>query len=154
MSNIKFAPTKIFEQILDYMAIPTFDIVIEYGTEGVIVVRRKIAPYKDLWALPGLRMYKGEAIDDTLKRIAQKELGLDIDTSRKIILGQFVGKFKTEHSRQDISTGYLIRLKASQRIVLNQEHFYGHRIINTIPNNIGAMYRFYLERYYERKVGH
>jgi ADP-ribose pyrophosphatase YjhB (NUDIX family) len=149
--NMKFAPREIFEQILEYMAIPTFDIVIEYGEQGIILVRRKIAPYKDVWALPGLRMYKGENIDDTLQRIAQKELGLRIDTSNKVIIGQFVGKFKTEHDRQDISTGYLMHVEDDQEIVINQEHFYEFCVTREIPENIGAMYRYYLKEYYKNK---
>ena len=148
---MKFAPREVFEQILEYMAIPTFDIVIEYGEQGIILVRRKIAPYKDVWALPGLRMYKGEDIDDTLQRIAEKELGLKIDTSNKVVIGQFVGKFKKEHDRQDISTGYLIHVEDDQQIVINQEHFYAFRVTREIPENIGAMYKYYLEEYYKNK---
>lgn len=145
--NGKFAPREVFDQILEYMPIPTFDIVVEYGEQGIILVRRKIAPYKDVWALPGLRMYKGEDIDGTLQRIAEKELGLAIDTSNKVLLGQFVGKFKTEHDRQDISTGYLIKVKDDQEITINQEHFYAHRVTREIPENTGAMYRYYLRDY-------
>ena len=145
--NGKFAPREVFDQILEYMPIPTFDIVLEYGGQGIVLVRRKIAPYKDVWALPGLRMYKGEDIDDTLQRIAEKELGLAIDTSNKVLLGQFVGKFKTEHDRQDISTGYLIRVTGDQEIAINQEHFHAYRVTREIPENTGAMYRYYLREY-------
>ena len=48
--EIKFAPQEVFEQMLEYMVIPTFDLVIEYGDKGVIIVWRKIAPYQDVWA--------------------------------------------------------------------------------------------------------
>ncbi len=150
--TMKFAPREVFEQILEYMAIPTFDLVIEYGEQGIILVRRKIAPYKDVWALPGLRMYKGEDIDDTIIRIARSELGLNIDPSNKVIIGQFVGKFKTEHDRQDISTGYLLHVKDDQEIVINREHFHAFRVAREIPDNIGAMYRYYLGEYYKNKV--
>ena len=47
-----------------------------------------------MWALPGLRMYKGETIDTTLERIARAELGLTIDPRDKILVGQFTRKFK------------------------------------------------------------
>lgn len=141
----KFAPREVFEQILEYMPIATFDLVIEYGDQGVILVRRKIAPYKDVWALPGLRMYKGEGIDDTLRRIGRAELGLEIDTSGKVLLGQFVGRFRTEAARQDISTGYLVRVDEGAPIVTNPAHFHGYRVTREVPGNIGAMYRHYLE---------
>lgn len=141
-----FAPREVFEQILEYMPIPTFDLVIEFGDQGVVFVRRRIAPYKDVWALPGLRMLKGEGIDDTLRRIAQAELGLEIETAGKVILGQFVGRFRTERARQDISTGYLVRARGNQAIRPNAAHFHAVRVAQEAPGRMGAMYRFYLAR--------
>lgn len=149
MAKVKFAPREIFEQILEWAVIPTFDLVIEYGSQGVIIVKRKIAPYKNQWALPGLRMYKGEEIDDTLRRIAKDEVGLDIDTSRKQFLGQRVGRFVSEHHRQDLSTGYLICIKDSQKITINVSHFSDYRITKIIPPHMGAMYTFYLRKYFD-----
>jgi hypothetical protein len=46
-NKVKFAPKEIFEKILEWAVIPTFDLVIEYGNKGIIVVKRKIAPYKN-----------------------------------------------------------------------------------------------------------
>lgn len=142
-----FAPREVFEQILDYMPIATFDLVIEHGDRGVVFVRRRIAPYKDVWALPGLRMLKGEGIDDTLRRIARQEVGLEIDTTGKVILGQFVGRFRTERARQDISTGYLVRARGDQEVRPNAAHFHAARVAREPPGRMGAMYRFYWELY-------
>lgn len=85
---MKFAPRDVFETILEWAVIPTFDLIIEFGDEGYIFVKRKIAPYKNQWAFPGLRMYKGESIDDTLERVALQELGIVIQPKKKILLGQ------------------------------------------------------------------
>ncbi|MDO8512048.1 MAG: NUDIX domain-containing protein [bacterium] len=143
-----FAPNEIFDLILEWAVIPTFDLIIEYGDEGVILVKRKIAPYKNQWALPGLRMLKGESIDATLTRIAQQEVGLNINPKDKIMLSQFVGKFNTENNRQDLSTGYLIKVSDGNPIVLNKNHFSAYSVIKQIPtSNIGAMYKYYLELY-------
>lgn len=150
--ELRFAPRGIFEQMLEYMVIPTFDLVIEFGSQGVIIVRRKIAPYKDVWALPGLRMYKGEDINDTLRRIAEKEVGLNIDCENKVILGQYVGKFRTEHERQDISTAYLVHASDDQEIKINRQHFYSFRVTQTIPGKMGAMYKHYLAEYFKTKI--
>lgn len=147
--ELKFAPREVFDQMLEYMVIPTFDLVIEYGGQGIIVARRTIAPYQHQWALPGLRMFKGESIDDTLRRIARQEVGLDIDPRQKVLLGQFVGRFKTEHQRQDLSTGYWIKASARQPITLNREHFSELRLAETLPRPMGAMYRYYVHRYHE-----
>ncbi|MFH1630894.1 MAG: NUDIX domain-containing protein [Candidatus Aenigmatarchaeota archaeon] len=149
MKNIKFAPRGVFEKILEYAVIPTFDLVIEYGDQGIIIVKRKISPYKDQWALPGLRMFKPESIDNCLRRIAKQEVGLRIDPRKRIFLGQFTGKFRTEHNRQDISTGYLLRVSDNQKIIANHEHFHDCRIVKKIPQNMGGMYKYYLQKYFE-----
>lgn len=152
MKEIKFAPREIFEEILEWAVIPTFDLIVVYGN-GVIIVKRKIAPYNNSWALPGLRMFKGENIDDTLERIALKELGIKIDTSNKVLLGQFVGKFRSEKNRQDISTAYVVGANTNQSLKLNPDHFSMLKIIKSnkkIPKPTGAMYRYYLEKYFKR----
>lgn len=140
-----FAPREVFDQILEWAVIPTFDLVFKYGEEGYVMVKRTIAPYKNVWAFPGLRMYKGETIDQTLGRIAEQELGIRPELSHKVLIGQYVGKFSTEHSRQDISSGYLVRLRGDEKLVPNPEHFSDIKIVKVAPLNTGAMYRYYLE---------
>jgi ADP-ribose pyrophosphatase YjhB (NUDIX family) len=150
--ELKFAPRPVFENILEYGVIPTFDLVIELPQGGVVLVRRIIPPYENRWALPGLRMFKPESIDDTIARIAEDELGLRADVDDRRFLGQYVGRFKTEHERQDLSTGYAVKA-LTEDIRLNRDHFSRHQIIKTwddIPANTGAMYRFYLSRYFEQ----
>lgn len=147
---MKYAPRNIFDQILEWSVIPTFDLVLEYGDQGVILIKRKIPPYKNQWALPGLRIYKGETIDETLKRIAKNDLGLSINPKERIFLGQYVGKFRTEHDRQDLSTGYLIHVDTPRKVTLDREKFSSYQFTKAIPHNTGAMYRYYLTRYFDK----
>jgi len=145
-----FAPRDVFEQILQYAVIPTFDLVVELPEGGVVVVYRKIAPYQNKWALPGLRMYKNETIDDTLLRIAKQELGIRIDPKSRKLIGQYVGKFTTEFHRQDLSSGYVVGALDNE-VQLNDNHFSKYKIIKNIhdiPEPIGAMYNFYLTEYF------
>ncbi len=149
--KIKFAPEEEFKTLLEWGVMPTFDLVIEYGNHGVIMVKRKLAPYKNQWALPGLRQYNGESFNDTLSRIAEKQLGLKINPNGALILGQYDGFFKT---RQDISTGYFVSIDDIQDIKLNEEHFHQYTLVNSereVPRNTGAMYKFYLKKYFELK---
>ncbi len=152
-----YAPREVFEQILEWAVIPTFDLVVVVGDQ-VAIVRRKIAPYRNVWALPGLRMLKGESIDDCLARIARQELGIDVDVANKVLLGQYVGRFATEHQRQDLSTGYVVRALSAD-ITPNPEHFSGIRLIGSLdelPAASGAMYRHYLAEFWGNRhlTGH
>jgi len=67
-------------------------------------------------------MFKPESIQCTLERVAQDELGLKVNAKEATLLGQYVGRFKTEHQRQDISTAYVVRALRGE-IRLNTKHF-------------------------------
>ncbi len=151
--ELKRAPQELFGQILEYVPMATFDLLVEYQ-EGIILVKRKIAPYKNTWALPGLRMCKPEGIDHTLVRIGRDEVGLRLDLKSKEIIGQYVGRFTTEHGRQDISTGYVVSAFARQEIMLNKSHFSGFQIIRSwddVPVKTGAMYKYYMKKYFGKE---
>jgi ADP-ribose pyrophosphatase YjhB (NUDIX family) len=149
---MKYAPRDVFEQILEWAVIPTFDLIIEIEGKGFLLVKRTIEPYKNQWALPGLRMYKDESIDDTIVRIAKQEVGIAIDPTEKVLVGQYVGKFKTEHQRQDISTGYYFKLPASTEIMINSEHFSLYRLTRKVPSGTGAMYKYYINKAIENSL--
>jgi len=151
MKDIRFAPRKSFEQMLKYTVIPTFDLVLEQEGRGVIFGKRKIPPYKGKWALPGLRMLKSEGINDTLERIAKQEVGANINPDERVFLGQYVGKFRTEHNRQDLSTGYYLRVPYEEKIVMNPQHFSDIAVTRKLPEHTGAMYAFYFQKYVELK---
>lgn len=152
--KIKFAPREIFETMLKWGVIPTFDLIVEQENKGIIIVKRKISPYQNVWALPGLRQYKGETHNQTLERIANAELGLKINLDNAEIIGQYDGFFSTENNRQDISTSYFIKIPENQQIILNEKHFSGVKYLNSkeeIPKNMGTMYIFHLNKYFDRR---
>ena len=129
--SLAYAPQDVFQQIQRYAVIPTFDLIVWIEEKGVVLVKRKIAPYKATWALPGLRMMKPEGIEDTLARIAEKEIGVAIDPAKHIFIDQYVGKFKTESNRQDLSTCYAFFVDPVE-VVLNSEHFSSVRFIRNL----------------------
>ncbi len=145
-----YAPRDVFEQILKYAVIPTFDLILNFKGRGVVLVRRKIAPYRNKWALPGLRMMKPEGIEDTLIRIARQEIGVAIEPEKRKFIGQYVGRFRTEGERQDISTCYAVECEDCD-VKINKEHFSGYRFVrgrDEVPEKTGAMYRCFLDIYF------
>jgi len=51
---------------------------------GVFLARRTNPPAAGEWFWPGGRLYKGERLDATPKRIAHEELGLDVSVDRRL----------------------------------------------------------------------
>lgn len=144
-------PQATFDILLENSVIPTFDLIIQMPEKKVLIVNRKILPYKT-WALPGLRMFRDEEVDNVLTRIAEQEVGLQIDTSSKKIIGQYKGTFPT---RQDISTCYAVTPLNPEDLAISDKHFSGYRLIgdaSEIPPRMGAMYRHYLNIYFEDVV--
>lgn len=146
-----FVSKEIFDEHLRHFPIATFDLLVQLPDHdnGIAVLRRRIAPYAGKWALPGLRMLKGESINDTLHRVAERELGIALVPDSKELIGQYVGQFRTEQGRQDISSGYLVHAEAGSEVQPNPEHFSGLKIVHNmsdLPKNTGAMYKYYLEQ--------
>jgi ADP-ribose pyrophosphatase YjhB (NUDIX family) len=143
-----WAPDAVFAAILQYTVVATFDLILELP-QGILLVRRRLAPYKGLWALPGLRMFKGETLETSLQRIAWTETGTQINPKGRIFVNQAAARFRSP-LRQDLSTCYAFRLNDGVAQV-NEEHFSGSMYIKAeadIPKGIGGLYRDHLGHYF------
>jgi ADP-ribose pyrophosphatase YjhB (NUDIX family) len=146
------APEKIWQEIKEWVPISCIDLVIEYSDQGgLIMVLRKLEPYKDVWAFPGLRVLRGETDKEAIKRIAKDELGLEVDPSITEELGSFNVEFGT---RQDISRAFVLRVSGDQEIKPNLDHFSEVAIVppGEPPWPMGEMYGHFLALYRGRKI--
>lgn len=72
----KFIPTELYYRILENLPIACVDVaIVAYG--AVLLVRRKDAPARGQWWVPGGRVLKGEMMRDTARRKAREEVGID-----------------------------------------------------------------------------
>ena len=145
-----WAPPEAFREILRYCVVPTLDVIL-HTPDGVLLARRRIAPYRDKWALPGLRVRKGESIEACLRRITANEVGATVDVRDRRLVHQAMGRFRTEEGRQDLSTSYAFKLEAFEPR-LNQQHFSAWRFIDPagpLPSTLAALYRSHLRTFVE-----
>ena len=52
--------------------------------DKILLIKRRTAPFKGYWALPGGRVDFGETVTQTIVREVKEETGLDVATVRKI----------------------------------------------------------------------
>jgi len=60
--------------------------------KGVLLGKRTHDPYKNLFALPGGRMFFGESVDDAIRRIAKNEIGVNVEKYQLMDYVEFNGE--------------------------------------------------------------
>jgi len=92
---------ELYTQILDKMPICCIDFVLVH--EGkVLLVYRTQEPAKDQWWIPGGRVFKGEKLEETVKRKAKEELGIEVEVVSKIGVYEY---FSDKNPFEEIETG-------------------------------------------------
>ena len=61
--------------------IPTVDVIIEIGSKGIVLIKRKNPPYG--WAIPGGFVDYGESLEEAAVREAKEETSLDVRLIRQ-----------------------------------------------------------------------
>lgn len=128
----KRIPEELYQTILKVMPRPCVDIVPRYNGE-VLLLKRRIEPLKDFWALPGGMVNKGETLKGAAIRKIDEELGLKVTADDLRLVGVanfFHGEI---YGRHDICLTYSLTLHDKPEIKLD----YQHRGYKWIPfNNI------------------
>lgn len=69
-------PQEQYNYILQNMPIVCVDVCILYNN-GIFLVKRNTEPCKNMWWMPGGRVYKGETLRDCAKRKAVEEMNIE-----------------------------------------------------------------------------
>ncbi len=108
--KVKKIPFPEFKSI--YTSVPRLcvEVVLYTKKEGVLLIKRTIAPAIGFWHVPGGTVLKGETLQQAVKRVAKEELGVDV------IVKEFVGiieysSYDKNHYSQDISLAFLVDTK-------------------------------------------
>ena len=127
-------PNKLWNQVKRYMPIPCVDVIVEDSEGKVLLGWRQIPPYRNVWALPGGRVGKGERMQAAAKRILA-EYGLA--AQHLFLVGVFPIRF---HSRSDLAVCLAARdIKGEARP--DGEEFSSFRWTSRLPGGVGANYR-------------
>ncbi len=116
-----------FKNIVISAPLFAIDLVVLNEFNKILLGKRKNAPAKDYWFVPGGRIYKNESIEYAVQRISFTELGIELNYNDLEFLGLFEHFYNDSYFGPDISTHYInathsIKLKQSQMNLPNEQH--------------------------------
>jgi ADP-ribose pyrophosphatase YjhB (NUDIX family) len=103
---VKKIPESIFVKIKNNIPLSCVDIILKNDKNEFLLVKRSIEPYKNRWCLPGGIVKRGEKLENKIKEIAKKELGITLQSWKPIGFYE-----KIYSSRHDISHCYTVTSK-------------------------------------------
>lgn len=133
-----------FKQIYSEVPRLCVDLVIQTG-EGILLTKREMEPYKGYWHLPGGTVLFQEKILDTIQRIAQEEVGIQV-----IILGlggfiEFLQEKRDNKLFHSVSLGVVCEPKDAAKIKLSKTvRLFKDSPKHTIPEQKKFLEEFFL----------
>ena len=122
--------------------IPTVDIIIEYGAEGVVLIKRRNPPYG--WAIPGGFVDYGESLEKAAVREAKEETNLTIELIRQFHTYSDPDRDQRHHT---ISTIYISKGKGIPEAKDDASEI-GIFTRSNLPEQIAFDHRTILEDYF------
>jgi ADP-ribose pyrophosphatase YjhB (NUDIX family) len=86
-----------FDEIYSKVPRLTVEVLLYNEEKGVFLTQRNIEPYKNAWHLPGGTVYLGESLLDAVKRVAAKELSVDVEEARNVGYIEYPEHYKDGH---------------------------------------------------------
>jgi len=116
-----------FECVIKNAPLFAIDIVVINSENEILVGRRKNAPAKGYWFVPGGRVYKNEPLDEAFKRISMAELGQKFEITNAKFLGLYEHFYPDSFVSSSVSTHYInathaLHLEANKLDFPKQQH--------------------------------
>ena len=111
-------------------------------SQGIILTKRLIPPCVGMWHIPGGTVYFGEKLEDAVNRIADDELGIDVDIKKMVGIIEYPKKLCETHIHA-IGIAFLCEPKSKE--LKFRGSFQGEEIdaFKIIPDNtVSAQKRF------------
>ena len=97
----KKLPYQKFLDSFKYAPRPAVNLLVIRENGAILLTKRKKPPFAGDWHLPGSFILKGESLMDCVKRVAEEELGVEIETKIKV---KKVRRLTGLRQRQDVFT--------------------------------------------------
>lgn len=83
-----------FDDIYSKVPRLTVEVLLNDPIKGTYLTLRDIEPCKGQWHLPGGTVFFGESLETSVKRVAEREIGIDVIASHMVGLIEYPGHYK------------------------------------------------------------
>jgi len=133
MTVSKKLPYEKYKEI--YSLVPRLTVEVLIVEDGkILLTKRSIEPVRGFWHTPGGAVLKGEKIEETVKRVAKEEVGLDIEIEK------FCGLIEYEsligYFGHDISLAFLCRKKNKAQEVKLDNNAEDYDFFSVLPEKM------------------
>lgn len=88
--KINNVSTKLFIEFGKFFPYTSVDIIVRQD-DSFILTKRAIEPFKGKWHLPGGVVYKNQRLEEAVKKVAKRELNLDVKVEKFVGTYQLIG---------------------------------------------------------------
>jgi len=110
--------------------------------DGILLTKRAIVPVKGQWHTPGGTVYKGESLEQAVKRVAKEELGVKVKIQK--MLGVLEYRMKN-YNGWPISVAYAAQIIAGDSIKLDEQAS-EYAYFRILPRNMVREQKSFLEK--------
>lgn len=141
MKNRKI-PFKKFKEIYSKVPRLTVNLIVK-TSEGIVLTKREIEPYKGMWHIPGGTVLYGEKVADTAKRVAIEELGVKVEIKKLLGYIEYPSMEKEWGFGWTVGMAFLTKVKSGRLRGGEQGEEIG--VFEKIPDNTITEERKFLE---------
>jgi len=133
-----------WRQIVETVPIPSVDLIVVVDG-GVVLAERTNEPARGEWFVPGGRIHRCERLQDAVRRIAQTELGIDVEIKER--LGAYDHLYPTSEfdgvGKHYVAHGFVVVPDGKPEI--NDDQHENARVFDTRPPDCHEYVAAYLD---------
>tara|TARA_B100000989_G_C19514254_1_gene460764 strand:- start:539 stop:1021 length:483 start_codon:yes stop_codon:yes gene_type:complete len=155
--NPKFLDNQVWKTCVKNMPIFALDIVLFDKFKGILMGKRLNNPAKNMFFVPGGRIYKNETREKAFSRISKNEIGIEYDFKNSKYFGIYEHFYKTTKWEDNLRTHYVVEARLIILNTLTTNTFdlsNQHEEIKWVDlneNNLDLIHKYSMEYIYKLK---
>lgn len=120
--------------------------IILKNPEGILLTKRAIEPALGKWHLPGGTVLLGETLEETAKRVALEELGIEIKIIKQLGIAEYV---KSDNTTGGNAFGviFLVEQNLKHELIELNDQSNEHNFFTKVPDNTVEEHKLFFEKY-------